>query len=198
MNFENAGRTRQLPPKLSALLTRALDDNEQVIWFEQPDVQRWRRKGYLAVPFGLAIFALVWHASAKSLGGWFWAIAFLMVPAVFFVALPWMQHARAKSTLYVLTNLRALILTDGIKHSVRSYRLPELPELTVRPRRDGSGDIILETEEYKDGDGDLQTREHGFEDIRDVGLVQLVLDNLKRGMAPELVRRHAALWRMAS
>ncbi len=196
--MENVRHTHQLPPKLNDLLTRALEDHEQVIWFEQPDVQRWRRKGYLAVPFGLAISALVWHASTKSLGGWFWGIAFLMVPAVFFVALPWIQHARAKSTLYVLTNRRALILTNGIKHSLRSYRLPELPDLTVRPRRDGSGDIILETEEYKDGDGDLQTREHGFEDIRDVGLVQLVLDNLKSGMAPELVRRHAALWRLAS
>ena len=112
--------------------------------------------------------------------------------------LPWMQHCRASSTLYALTNLRALILTDGIKHSVRAYHLQELPELLVRPRVDGCGDIILEIEAYQDGHGDEVRREHGFEDIRDVGLVELVLADLKRGIAPALVRRRAKLWRLAS
>ena len=195
MNWDNAGQTRWLPSRLHSLLERALEDGELVVWFEQPDARRWRRKGYAAVPFGLAVLAFVLHAAPQAPGGWYWLIGTL--PALLLVVLPWLMDSSARSTLYVITNRRALILTAGSKDALRSYPVQQLPELLMRRRVDGSGDLILETEHFEDSDGDPQTREHGFEDIREVGLVQHILENLALGKDPVLVRRHAALWRVA-
>jgi len=79
----------------------------------------------------------------------------------------------------------------------RSYPVQHLPELIIRPRVDGSGGLVFEIEHYEDSDGYQQTREYGFEDIREVGLVRQILENLKLGKDPELVRRLATLWRLA-
>ena len=117
--------------------------------------------------------------------------------ALMLVALPWQTHGSAKSTLYVITDRRALILTGSSKQALRSYPLQQLPELLMRRRVGGSGDLILETEYVNDSDGDLQTCEHRFEDIFHVNLVRHILENVKLGQDLELVRRHAALWRLA-
>lgn len=182
---------------MSSLLEQTLEDGEQVIWFEQPDVRRWRRQGYSAAPFGLCLLALVWYASPWTSGGWYWLIAFLALPALILLALPWSMHSSAKSTLYVVTNRRVLILDAGKKIALKSYPVQQLPELIMRPRIDGSGKLVFEIEHYEDSDGYQQTREYGFEDIREVGLVRHILEDLKLGKDPELIRRHAALWRLA-
>jgi hypothetical protein len=197
LNWENVGQTRRLPSQMRSVLEQTLEDGEQVIWFEQPDVRRWRSKGYSAVPFALGLLAIVWHAAPWKAGGWYWLIAFLLLPGLILLALPWSMHSSARSTLYVVTNRRALILTAARKAVLRSYPVQQLPELIMRPRADGSGELIFEIEHYEDSDGSRQTREYGFEDIREVGLVRQILENLKLGKDPELVRRHAALWRLA-
>jgi len=197
LNWKNVGQTRWLPTHMCALLEQTLEDGEQVIWFEQPDVTRWRRKGYPAVPFALGLLALVGYQAPWVKGGWHWLIAALVPPALFLLALPWGMHSMARSTLYVVTNRRALIFAAGRKAVPRSYPVQHLPELIMRPRVDGSGGLVFEIEHDEDSDGYQQTREYGFEDIREVGLVRQILENLKLGKDPELVRRLATLWRLA-
>ena len=96
------------------------------------------------------------------------------------------MHEIAKSTLYVITCRRALLLATD-KRAMRSYPVQHLGELIMRQRIDGSGDLILEIEDYEDSDDHPEIREHGFEDIRDVGLVRQILENLKHGKDTELV-----------
>ncbi len=197
MNWNNVGYARGLPSRLHSLLERTLEDDEQVVWFEQPDVRASRRKAYLAVPFGLAALALAWHGAARALGGWYWVLGYLVLLGLILVALPWIAHAHARLTLYVITNRRALILTAGKKNTLRAYPVLHLPPLDMRRRVDGSGDLIFEIEYFDDPDASPASREHGFEDIREVDLVQQILEHLKQGQDVALVRRHAALWRLA-
>ena len=196
VNWDNAGHTRVIPSKFAALLALTLKDDEQVIWFEQPDARRWRRSAYSAALFGLAILALLGHAAPWTRGGWYWMVGVLSVPGLILVVLPWQMHALARSTLYLITSQRALLLTTD-KRAMRTYPVQQLREMIMRQRQDGSGDLILEIEDFDDSDGHPQTREHGFEGIRDVGLVQQILENLRDGKEPDQVRRHAALWRIA-
>ena len=197
LNWDNVGHAQSLPGRLQSSLTRALEDDEQVIWFEQPDVRLSRRKAYSAVPFGLAALALAWHGSSRSLAGWYWVLGYLVLLGLILVALPWIAQAQAQSTLYVITDRRALILTTGKKDALRAYSVQQLPQLEMRRRVHGCGDLVFETEYFEDPDASQGSREHGFEDIHDVDLVRQILEHLRRGLDVVLVRRHAALWRLA-
>lgn len=197
MNWDNVGHAQSLPSRLQSSLTRALEADEQVVWFEQPDLPRSRRKAYSAVPFGLAALALAWHGSSRALAGSYWVLGYLVLLGLILVALPWIAHAHARSTLYVITNRRALILTAGKKDALKAYSLHHLPQLDMRRHVDGSGDLVFEIEQFTDPDASPPSREHGFEDIRDVDLVRQIIEHLRQGQDVALVRRHAALWQLA-
>jgi hypothetical protein len=193
---QDTGIAPRLPKHWSARLDEVLDDGEQLVWFAQPNAHRWGRKGYMFVPMGLAILAFALRALPHRGAAWFWFIEMMLfLFALFLVVSPWVLQARAKSTLYVITGHRALILGSGKRDSLRAYRLQDLEKWDMRPRSDGSGDLILETEYFEDADGAPQSREHGFEEIAEVGLVQHILESIKGGADPALVRRQAAQWR---
>ena len=197
MNWDNAGLTRLPPGRLHELLTATLEAGEEVVWFGQPSARRWRRKAYVAVPGGFIYLAFAVEVARWFSGGWDWFVgALIALPALLLLLMPWLMHTSAVSTLYVITSRRALILSAADRNMPRSYPVLQLPQMEMRPRVDGSGDLMLETEHYTDVEGDQQTREHGFEDIDDVGLARQILEDLSRGKELALVRRHASAWRL--
>ncbi len=145
----------------------------------------------------MAALALAWHGSSRSLAGWFWVLAYLVCLGLILLALPWIAQSHAQSTLYAITNRRVLILTTGKKDALRAYSLHHLPQLEMRRRIDGVGDLVFEIEYLKDPDACPVSREHGFEDIREVDLVRQIVEHLRQGKDVALVRHHAALWRLA-
>jgi hypothetical protein len=112
---DHAGQTASPPGEVSDLLESALDDGEQVLWLAQPNARRRRRHAYPAVPFGLAIMALIWTMAPWTHGGWHWLIALMFPAALILVYLPWHAHVRARGTLYAITGRRALILSADRK-----------------------------------------------------------------------------------
>lgn len=186
-----------LPHPLPTLLSSTLEDGEQVIWFAQPDFARVQCKAFYVLAMALTIIALVLLAAPWSRGGAYWLTIPFLLPAAAMLFLAWKSPAIVRSILYVVTSRRTLILSALKRDPVRAYPVRKLPQLLMRADVDGAGDLIFESESYKDYDGYDETREYGFKDIADVGLPHYILENLAQGKDPDLVRQHAAFWRQA-
>ena len=55
---------------------------------------------------------------------------------------------------------------------MRTFEPDRLGHLQRRERPDGSGDLIFETQHWRDSDGDRRTREVGFIAVPEVKLVE--------------------------
>jgi len=53
---------------------------------------------------------------------------------------------KAKGTVYVLTDKRAIVLEGGWRTNIRSFGPAQLRDLSRTQRADGSGDIVFKSE----------------------------------------------------
>lgn len=128
---------------------------ERLLWSGRPaQGLRLRRSDKILIPFsliwlGFAVFmeymaihndgdeGVVWPL--VIFGGVFILIGIHLVIGRFFV-----DAARRKSTIYGVTDSRAIIVSAGGKR-VRAIKLSAVPEISLRENPDGTGDVLLGT-----------------------------------------------------
>jgi hypothetical protein len=139
---------------------RKLKPGEQVLWKSRPAERCWTFVVTRQFLYGTFLLIL---PLALTLGGWLRVASFPTNPRFnpvfyFFImgwfcivlgssyyplnafAAPWKERKRRRNTLYVLTEHRLMMIID---HSIRTYPVRKIKDIRHRPRRNGSGDIIL-------------------------------------------------------
>ena len=174
-----------LSPKLCARVQAVLQPGEQVRWVGQPMAFRsidwgncigaWLFTGVLGGLGGFVFYHLV--TGEPEAGGFVLLFAYglslifvlLSVAAVLtpFVRL-WLLH----NTFYVITNCRALIVGSGAD----SWPLSRRMVASNFQRKDGSGNLVFATR-WEDGPKGMgRTVEYGFMNLRDVRMVEEILE----------------------
>lgn len=131
------------PPRIAA----ELGPYERVLWAGSPDRSRLlAARDLFLIPFSLfwAGAITVWESEAVKSGdlglvlfGTLHVLFGLYLLVGRFVVRDW----RKKNTRYVLTNMRAFILTTLFRTTVRSTFLSGKQRMTSQERRDGSGTL---------------------------------------------------------
>lgn len=145
-------------PELERVIEDQLSDDEKVVWSGQPAPSRFARAMFPMFLFGLLCggFAIFWEASAilatsQAAGTPGWQRFFFPLFGLPFVAIgfamftsPLWGIRKARRTIYVVTNQRAMIITVGRQRTLRQYALRELARIDRIEQADGSGDLIFD------------------------------------------------------
>lgn len=174
-----------LSPKLCAKVQNALQPGELVRWVGQPVARHFepdkvnRVVGVLFfLPFGLIGAALMYFLLAgrmhtDSLNSlvlcWLMAIIFFMVPIIACIIAPRVHAAGLRRTVYVITNRRAVVCGQGTE----SWPLAPGMVISNQQAKDGCGNLVFSLRPNEDHPGWV---EFGFMDIRDVRLVEEILE----------------------
>ena len=151
-------------------LRRELTTGERLLWSAQP------RAGLLKAGFGTWLFAIPWTVFSlvwemMALGVWFvdntpdglrwtFGIAMPLFGVPFIVIGFWMLWSpvramqQARHTIYGLTSRRVLRVVQGRGREVESVLLDQMGPIKHRVRRDGTGDLDIQTGSHRDSDGD--------------------------------------------
>ena len=168
-----------LSPRLCDKVQKALQPGEQVRWAGQPVIRHFetdranRVVGVLFFSlfglFGAVMLYFLWQdrVNTDSMMGeilsWVMAIVFFMVPIVACIIAPRMHAVRLRSTVYVITNRRAIVCGWEVK----SWPLEPDMVFSNDQARDGCGNLVF---------GLREDESVGFMDIRDVRLVEEILE----------------------
>lgn len=175
-----------LPQHLLPRLQAELKAGESLVWAGQPIPGRLMRSAfklwYFFVPW--TAFSVYWIMGAsgfemprfddgESLFPLF-GLPFLLI-GLGGMGAPFWVRRQAHSTIYAITTRRAITI-EGVKTiKVKSYPVDSLCETERTEHPDGSGDLVLRKESYRDSDGDQQIRSQGFFAIEQVrGVEQLI------------------------
>ena len=180
-----------LPPHLQQRLRAELRAGESLIWAGQPNPGLYMKSGYQLYFFFVpwTVLSLMWIVAVSDfrlprfdspssflpLGG----VPFFLAGLAFLSA-PLRLRREARSIIYAITDQRAISI-DGAKASaVKSYLPRDIGKVKRAEHEDGSGDLVLVIEHYRDSDGDQRTREHGFIAIDNVRHVEHLIESLTR------------------
>ena len=160
-------------------LQKCLQPGERLYWAGQPVIRHFetdrvnRVVGVLFFSlfglFGAVMLYFLWQdrVNTDSMMGeilsWVMAIVFFMVPIVACIIAPRLHAARLRSTVYVITNRRAIVCGWEVK----SWPLEPDMVFSNDQARDGCGNLVFGFR-YDEG--------VGFMDIRDVRLVEEILE----------------------
>jgi hypothetical protein len=174
--------SHRLPNNLRRRLEEELEFNESIRWLEQPIPRFFTRSSSgicLALLISLIMFSLIalqQFKQSQNTGipllemvgfvGIIVACFTIIVLLILLILVPLITWVEARRSVYVITDQRALILVAGATTTVHSFVAPELRVISRREYRDGSGDVIVYIHKSKDYDGDIQTQEFGFKQIR--------------------------------
>jgi hypothetical protein len=195
-----------LPHALQQMVQRELRSDEELRWLGRPSALRFVLGSLFVAVLGVVIvsFALYWMSGAFWMreqhrnapwGDDFMTRAFpyfgliFVVAGILMVLSPLWALYRASTTVYAVTNQRAIIFDSGLFGTeVRSFGPTAAEDITRRERSDGSGDLIFKTETYYQAGqwtgtgndrhyypGGFRTREIGFFGIPDVRHVEQLL-----------------------
>ena len=178
-----------LPQHLQERLRSELKSGESLVWTGQPNPNRYMKTGFKLWFFFIpwTAFSLFWIAGASGFrlprldSGWdifpLFGLPFLLV-GLGGLCIPLWIRRKARSTLYAITNQRAITIEGANSITIKSYLASDIAGLERTEHQDGSGDLILRSERYRDSDGDRQTRQHGFFAIDDVRHVESLVEKL--------------------
>lgn len=180
-----------LPQHLQQRLRAELKPGESITWAGQPNPNRFMKSRF---PFWFIFipwipFSLFWIARAFNFqmpnfdSGWslfpIYELLFLLFGLAGLHSSLWLRR-KARSTIYAVTN-HCVISIEGAKSiTVKSYMASDLVDIERTEHPDGRGDLVLQSERYRDSDGELQTRDHGFFAIDNVRRVESIIENLVR------------------
>ena len=174
-----------LSPRQVALVQADLRPGEQVRWVGQPMAFRsidwgncigaWLFSGVLGSLGGFVFYHLV--TGEPETGGFVLLFAYGL--SLFFVLLfvgalltPFVRLWLLRHTFYVITNQRALIAGAGKE----SWPLSRRMVASNFQRKDGSGNLVFASR-WEDGPKGMgRTVEHGFMNLRDVRLIEEILE----------------------
>ncbi len=161
---------RPIPRDLQSRIDLELESGELIQWMDMP-IPRYftpySRKAFIfAIPW--TAFALFWTYAAAGFEMpnlqttedlfCLFGVPFILFGIALFGSPLWVYH-QALKTVYVITDRRAIILEAA---KLTSYPPEALTCITIRERRDGTGDIIISEEVSVDSDGDSSIKELGF------------------------------------
>lgn len=181
-----------LPLHLQHRLKAELADGESLIWAGQPNATRMMKHAFkswfILVPWTAMFVFLLYKTVTPAVSPWSgsrgWPIVIILtclLGGIVNLFSPWMARSLARSTIYAITNRRALTIAGIRSITVQSFLPADLAGMTKVLGAGGSGDLVLRIEHYRDGDGDERTREQGFLSVDDVLHVKRLLVDLMRG-----------------
>ena len=164
---------------------RALQPGELLRWAGRPVVRSFepdwvnRVVGvFFFLPFGLFGVALMYFLvegsqNPDSLSGlvlsWLMAVIFFMVPIMALIIVPLVHVAGLRRTVYVITNRRAVVCS----RETESWPLAPGMVISNQQAKDGCGNLVFSMRPNENHPGWV---EFGFMDIRDVRLVEEILE----------------------
>lgn len=183
---------------MQARLESEMAGGERIEWQAMP-IPRWIEPATIAmVLFGIpwTAFAVFWtfgaaYGVSHSPGPWFlsffplFGLPFILV-GIGLLSSPFWSRRRARNTIYAITDRRALIIQGARSVETKSFGPDALAEITRRERRNGTGDVLFSRKEWRDSDGDRQTREIGFFSIPEPRRVETLLRELHARGRPEI------------
>ena len=176
----------ELPVSQRDMVPKELDSDEQVLWWAQPKPSRFARQALPAFLFAIpwTAFAVFWMCGAAgfevpdfSEGRHFFALfglPFVLVGLAMLSSPLWMMR-KARRTLYVVTQRRAILFEGGWGTIVRSFGPEKLTDMVRHEKRDGSGDLIFEQKVAGESERAGRTTEVGFLGINGVRDIEKVL-----------------------
>ena len=179
-----------LPQHLQQRLLAELRPGEMVNWVGQPRPDRFMRTGFKLWFFFIpwTAFAIFWMGGAAGFrlpdftGAWSWfppfGLPFVLI-GLGGLSSPYWLRRKAHSMIYAITSERAISIEGARSIAVLSYRPEDIVSFERTEHQDGSGDLILVSENYKDSDGDRQTRKRGFFAIDNVRKVAQLIEALQ-------------------
>jgi hypothetical protein len=175
-----------IPAPLRNKVEMELRSGERIVWTAQPIASHLGRASWPLVIFGIfwTAFSVFWVVAAGA-GTWrnstpgpfklfpLFGVPFVLIGIGMLTSPIWMRKKAAK-TVYMITDQRAVILSEGLrgKTRVESYAPAQLQSITRDQHPDGSGDLIFETRTWRDSDGDRRTHRVGFFAVPDVKTVE--------------------------
>lgn len=163
----------------------ALQPGEVLRWAGSPVIRHFepdkvnRVVGVLFfLPFGLIGAALMYFLLAGRMHTdsltslvlcWLMSIIFFMVPIIACIIAPLVHAAGLRRTVYVITNRRAVVCGQGTE----SWPLAPGMVISNPQTKDGCGNLVFSLRPNEDHPGWV---EFGFMDIRDVRLVEEILE----------------------
>ena len=174
--------THNLPYELRQMVDNELNDGESTMWAGQPKPSKLALKSLPIVLFAIpwTAFAVFWICGASgfkmpdfSKGGFsffpLFGLPFVLI-GLGMLSSPFWMMKKAKGTVYVLTDKRAIIFEGGWRTNIRSLGPDQLRDLSRKQRSDGSGDIVFKKEiSYNNQGNNMPVKEIGF----------LCIDNVK-------------------
>ena len=188
-----------IEPELDAILRRELMTGERIVWNGQPNP----RKLYAAFAIWLfaipwTAFALFWEAMALLMlwGGttktpavitWSFGIVFplfglpFIIIGFYMLAMPFKAIAKAKRTVFALTDRRVLRVTAGQTREAESVMLGQIGPISVKVGSDGYGTLRIQTGISIDSDGDRVTERFEIAGVPDVSRLEGLLLEQRAG-----------------
>ena len=173
-----------LNPRQCERLQRALQPGEQLRWAGCPIVRHPEPdKGNRVVgvlfflPFGLVGAGCIYGALAGTsdesgtlVGLFFAGLLFLLIPIGALIIYPCLHRNELRARTYAITNRRAIVC------GVDTESWPLAPDMVASDfqTKDGSGNLVFAVRRPRDGRSGWE--ELGFMDIRDVRLVEEILE----------------------
>ncbi len=178
-----------LPEPLQKRLRSELKPGESLVWTAQPNPDRYMKSGFKNWLFFIpwTAFSVFWIAGASgfqipqfnsgaSLFPLF-GLPFLFIGLGGLGSPLWMRY-KARTIIYAVTDQRALTIEGKKSIKVKSYLASDIVNMERTEHPDGSGDLILRSEPYRDSDGDRQTKHYGFFAVDDVRRVESLVGKL--------------------
>lgn len=137
------------------IINNEVSSGEKLLWWGQPEAMR-----QVLASFAIWLFAIPWTAFAcfwvvmasqsvlhgkHSLGPMAWAFPLFGLPFILIglgmLLMPFSAWLKMRSTYYLLTDKRLVVLTDGRTRTTQSYQLNGLTNL-VRTEYGERGDLV--------------------------------------------------------
>jgi len=180
-----------IPFRLHETIDRELESGERIRWMEMPTPRYFTGAStgafLFAIPWtGFAVFWTAWAAWGTSQveggPGLFSLFPLFGVPFILIgvgmLSAPLWAYRKARRTVYIITDRRAVSIEGGRSTTIRSYTPRMLQDVHRRENRDGSGDVIIARRAWCDSDSDRQSAEQGFLRVRNAMEVEHMLMEL--------------------
>lgn len=188
----------QIPQGLKEKVDRELQPDERILWMDIPIPTFFTPESTKIFIFGIFFtsFAVFWTFGAagfaipnlEEVSNPFQFISILfplfglpfILIGLFLLLNPLFAYAKALKTVYLITDRRAMTFETGWSKTVRSYPPSKLLDVYRKERGDGTGDVIISSENWTDSDDVKRSRDLGFFRIRAPRTVEMMLRDLAK------------------
>ena len=164
-------------------ISREIALDERLLWASRANPARMAKRvapaSFVGIPF--LAFSIFWTVSATSMGAPFfftlWGLMFCGI-GLFVLLSPMLAARQGASTIYAVTDKRAIIIEGGSSRSIKSWTRRDIENIDRIEHADGTGDVIFARERRPGSRGRSYTHEIGFFGVQDARLVEGYLRQL--------------------